>query len=485
MPAIHEPTRLFQAKVRDHVTAAAAILPADATLADAIERLRATRGVAAIVASDGRLLGAFTANDVLEWIERGVKPNDGIAKLTAERRSAISGDRPLLDAVVALRRERLSALPVTDVRGRFLGLVTLTDVLLAGATPAFEIASQLAEASSVASLARIRSAAAETAARMLAEGVPEEQIIATLSDVNAELHRRALDIALADLAADGWGKPPAEFALIVMGSAARRESLIDPDQDNGLVIADHDPASYPAVESYFIALAERLTMTLDRIGFALCKGNVMATNPVWRKSLGEWREQVAIWAQRRQPIHLLNSDVLLDVACVAGDETLVSDLRRHMIAAMRQTPQFVRELYGIEQDHTVALNWFGFLKRETSEYEVEGVINLKMRGTLPLVEGARLLSLMAGIDATSTTGRLAALTEAGALQKDEVETLVDCFRVIVGLILIRQIEDARADRPITDYVVVEKLSARDRTRLKRALREIERFRNELPVRLGV
>jgi signal-transduction protein with cAMP-binding, CBS, and nucleotidyltransferase domain len=485
VPQLPEPTRLFEAKVRDCITAAAAVLDEEATLQDAWDRARNLRGTLAVVAGNGRLIGSFAAADVLDWLARGVKPTDRIARLLGDRRHVVDADRHLLDAVVAMRRERLPALAVTDARGRFLGLVTLTDVLHAGATPAFEVAAMLSGERSVEALGRIAASEPEIAARMLATHVPEEQILATLSDINAELHRRALDIALADLAADGWGQPPVPFAFAVMGSGGRRENLIGPDQDNALVIADHDEAERRATESYFIALAERLTRTLDRIGFELCKGNVMATNPVWRKSLAEWREQISIWASRRQPIHLLNSDVMLDVAHVAGDETLVCDLRRHMLAEMRRSPAFVRDLYGIEQDHTVALNWFGFLKRETSEHEEPGVINLKMRGTLPLVEGARLLSLIAGIDATSTSRRLAALAEAGKLQKDEVENLLDCFRTLVGMILAQQIEDARARRPITDYVVHEKLSARDKTRLRRALREIERFRTELPVRIGV
>lgn len=482
---ISEPTRLFETRVREHVTNAAGVLAQTATLQEAWDRARTTSGLLAVTASDGRLVGAFTAADVLDWLARGITPGETIARLAAERRLVIDGDQRLLDAVVTMRRDRAGALAVTDARGRLLGLVTLTDVLLAGATPAFDVAGQLAGATSVDALARIATDAPDIAERMLAANVPEEQIVAALSDINAELHRRVLDIALADLAADGWGRPPVEFALIVMGSGGRRENLLLPDQDNGFVLADHDEASRPAIEAYFIALAERLTATLDRVGFTLCKGNVMATNPVWRKSLAEWREQVSIWSTKRQPIHLLNSDVLLDASAVAGDATLVTDLRRHMLAAMRQSPVFVRELYGIEQDHNVALNWLGFLKRETSEYEQPGVINLKMRGTLPLVEGARLLSVMAGIDATSTTARLAALASAGVLQKDEVETLVDSFRTLVGLLLAHQIGDARAKLPITDYVVHEKLSGRDKSRLRRALRDIEKFRAELSGRLGV
>ncbi len=485
MPSMPEPTRLFEARIRDCLTAPAATLGEEATLQEAWEAARNGRGPFVVLGKEGRLAGAFSPSDVLDWLARGIKPGERIAALLPGRRAPLDADTRLLDAVVALERARVSALPVTDRGDRFLGVVSLCDILQSGATPAFSLAAMLAADDSIDGLRRAFAKLPDVTADLLAAGTPEEQILALLSDVNGELHRRALALVVEDLAADGWGAPPVEFALVVMGSGGRRENLLLPDQDNGLILADHVEAQRPAVESYFISLAERLTATLAAIGFALCKGNVMATNPVWRKPITEWRQQIDVWTQRRQPLHLLNSDVLLDVAHVAGAERLTIALRRHMLDAMSATPQFVRDLYRIEEDHGVALNWLGLLKREVSESEEPGVINLKMRGTLPLVEGARLLSVLTRIPATSTTARLEALADAGKLDKDEATTLIDCFRAIAGMILTQQVADARAGRPITDYVVHEALAGRDKTRLRRALREIETFRADLPSRLGL
>ena len=47
-----------------------------------------------------------------------------------------------------------------------------------------------------------------------------------------------------------------------------------------------------------LPLAVRFTQLLDAIGFPLCLGNVMATNPVWRKRISEWRKQIALWLRR-------------------------------------------------------------------------------------------------------------------------------------------------------------------------------------------
>ena len=72
------------------------------------------------------------------------------------------------------------------------------------------------------------------------------------------------------------------------------------------------------------------------------------------------------------------------------------------------------------------------------------MVNLKLRGTLPLVEGTRLLALKAGIPATSTLARLAALKERGALNAADHDDLAGAFQHITHLLLRQQLEDFRA-----------------------------------------
>ena len=47
---------------------------------------------------------------------------------------------------------------------------------------------------------------------------------------------RAAEIAEAEMIAAGHGPAPADYALLVLGSGGRGESLLAPDQDNALVI---------------------------------------------------------------------------------------------------------------------------------------------------------------------------------------------------------------------------------------------------------
>ena len=55
-----------------------------------------------------------------------------------------------------------------------------------------------------------------------------------------------------------------------------------------------------------------MTRDLDKVGIPLCKGNVMATNPVWRKSATQWRDQISQWCRRQSFVALRFSDILVD-----------------------------------------------------------------------------------------------------------------------------------------------------------------------------
>ena len=112
--------------------------------------------------------------------------------------------------------------------------------------------------------------------------------------------------------------------------------------------------------------------------------------------------------------------------------------------AILENPSFIRDLFAIEADHAAALGWFGQLRSERDRQDRPGMINLKLRGSLPLVEAARLLSLKAGVPDTSTLARLDGILARGALHPEDHDNLKEAFTFISWLLLRQQIEDSAA-----------------------------------------
>jgi signal-transduction protein with cAMP-binding, CBS, and nucleotidyltransferase domain len=266
-----------------------------------------------------------------------------------------------------------------------------------------------------------------------------------------------------------------------MGSGGRGESLLFPDQDNGFVLADYPDAAHGLIDPWFVELAARMTRRLDAIGMALCRGGVMAVNPVWRKTLSQWRAQVELWTRRRVPQMLLSADILLDFRCVYGEGALSEALRAYVTQRVRQSPRFLFEMFGVQMAHAAGLGWFGRFVTERRDKGRRGQLEIKLWGTLPLAEAVRLMAMREGVPASGTLDRIAALRARDALGADEADALTSAYGFMTGLQLRQQLADYTAGRAPGNYIDPAGLLERERATLRASLRSVEAFRRRLEI----
>jgi signal-transduction protein with cAMP-binding, CBS, and nucleotidyltransferase domain len=471
--------------IRECLTAPSLIVTRTEPISVVLQRFADKEAPVAIVIDAGRRpIGVLTPGDVVRRSAWRLAPETPVERVMSPPTLVIADSETAIAALAQMRRRRLPFAPVTAADGTLAGLISATELAFGLAGPTAAQLGALALAETVEALRETKLAQIDIVEGLLAERADAPAVQALISDINGDIHARVTHLATLDLERDGWGTPPVPFAVIVMGSAGRRESLLDPDQDNGIIIGDYADGDHAAIEPYFAELALRLNRLLDQAGFALCKGNVMAWNPVWRKRAKEWVAQVAHWLKRRADYHLLQADVLYDFRCVAGDESLAAELRNRITEAAKGNLAFIKDLYRIESDHRVALGWFGRLTKEADLDDRPGHINLKMRGSLPLVEGARLMALKAGVAETSTIDRLARLNALGLLTAEDEDYLTGAFALIGRLLLLQQIRERRAGLPVTDYVSEASLTRRERDHLVDCFRAIESMRSSLRSDLG-
>lgn len=456
-----------------------------ATIGDAIRLIAAGPQRLLVVVDDGTVpIGVVTEGDLVRRAALGSDGDRAIDRIMSAPVIHVGRDDTLLYAIAIMRRRGFDALPVVDPDGRLIGLLNLTDALVGMIGPAMRLVDLLTADDTIEGLKRVKLAQTDLAETLLADDVPVPQIQGLLTEINADLHRRALQQTIDEMATNGWGAPPVPFALIVMGSAGRGESALAPDQDNGFVLADFDDANRARFDAYFAALGERFTAALAEIGFPLCRGGVMASNAHWRRRLSDWKDEIGRWIDRRAPQQLLASDILFDFAHVVGERALSEALRAFITEKLAANPRFLRNLFAIESDHTVALGWFGRLRADPDEDIAAHGMNLKMGGTLPLVEGARLLSLSAGVAETGTLARLDRLAALGRLSGTERDGLAEAYSRIARLVLRQQIANARAGHEVDDYVAEDDLTAAEQERLVAALRLVAAFRARLNAEFG-
>lgn len=302
--------------------------------------------------------------------------------------------------------------------------------------------------------------------------LPAWRIAQLISDHNAWLYRRAIRLALDEMTGQGWGEPPAAFCVLVMGSGGRYESLLGPDQDNAMVIADYPDARHTAIDGYFQSLGERFTARLDEAGIPLCSGQVMARWPMWRKRLSEWREQLAIWTAERRVKRVQQANILFDFSPVYGEAALAAALGETIATLMPSAALFLDEMASLLDELPVALDRFGRLAGGVEGAPHERALDLKRQGLLPLVGAVRLLALRHGVRESDTRRRLVALVARDALSAEACRALTAALGRLQGLVLAEQRHNLVAGRAADGWVDVARLGEDQRLLLRHDLQQI-------------
>jgi len=421
--------------------------------------------VSAVLALDagGAPVGILTERDVTRRVAFRLPPEAPLSAAMTAPVTTCPADAGLWRAVALLRPGRLRHLPVIGTDGRCVGMLHRDDTLAAASGRLLTHLDALAGED-----AAIKAAQAGVATALLAEGVPAQEVVGLVSGINLDLHRRVLDRALA-----AHGMPPVSFTLLVMGSVGRGESLLRPDQDNGLILADYPDAQHDAVDAWFRPFAEAFNAGLDAAGFPICPGGIMARNPLWRKTLPQWRHQFEYWANRRTGAALLFSDIAFDFRAAAGDPAPAEALRAHLGRVLKASPALLAAMAAQNSSLTVGLTlWGGF----TDDEPGPGTrTDLKLHGLMPLVAATRLLALRDGIAPTGTAARIAALAAQGSVNAREADDLAAAFALLLDVVLRQQLADHAAGRPPGNLVDTAAMEKAERTALRDALKAVRSF----------
>ena len=477
---MHSQTKIFSRRVKDYMRASPLVLEAHEKLPALLAGMAEAAAESALVVGSngsrraGRLVGIVTERDVARRIALRATGNEEVQAVMTPDPYHVAGDDYLYYAIAAMRRRGLRHMPVVDHAGHPIGVINLHQALaVAGEQTVAEI-DRLCQSDSLDGLREIKAAQVELARSLLADHVPAPDILGLISHVNGDIHHRLIENHIAGLDKEGRGRPPVDFCFIVMGSGGRGENYLYPDQDNGMILGDYPDEDHGRIDAYFIELAERLNRDLDAVGFPLCRGYVMARNPLWRKTRSQWRKQVQLWGRRRNTIAIQLSDIFFDFRGVYGEAAWALELRHEVTRMARKSPIFLREMLEEAQRAQVALGLFSRLTPEKGDPEHKGSINLKHRGTLPLVSNLRLLALRHGIEETGTRDRLDALRQAGVLSRDDWDYLGGAFRHITFILLRQQLADFDdPKREVSNFVPLKAMTEREKDMLIDSFKAVE------------
>jgi len=282
-------------------------------------------------------------------------------------------------------------------------------------------------------------------------------------------YRHRLTEKVISLVSERLAPLPCDFTWFNMGSDGRREQTFFTDQDNALV---YEMDGSPEIDGCFENFAKEVVTALDRVGFALCTGNIMPSNPDWRGSLHEWHRKMDHIFHDQSQDNLLQVIILMDVTYSAGSLTLGQQM-------IDKVHQMIHDNFGALMVmarsavlSNVALTMFNKLRLEKSG-DHRGMFNVKLFGWAPLIMTARVFALKYGDTDTNTVARIKNLEAQKHFDAELSQNLQKAYRILAHAKMVSQVEAIVTGRKYDYYLDPETLKGDGQAELRRALVSVE------------
>lgn len=385
--------------------------------------------------------------------------------------------------IIAMSKHKIDHLVVTQdgtAQSQVTGIISQRDILLMhGNNPAVLVRS-LKESREVGMLALIRNRADELIYNYLRQEVSISFIASVATEINDTLLQKAFEFSFAKLEQEGLKKPTLSFCWLSLGSEGRMEQLRRTDQDNAIVYEDPPEHQAEEIATYFKRLGTAVVELLHSCGFALCPGNIMASNPDLVKPLSGWKQQFSDWISNPNSEGLTSVSIFFDFRPGFGDSRLTDALTKHIFETIENRSGFLSFFAQSALQHPSPTGFFGNLILEEKEGK-KNAFDLKARAMRPLDHAARVLCYARGVKGiTNTIQRYEALAE----KLPDKELFVEASQAYEILLRYRAINGFR-NNDTGRYIFPKELTRIEQRTLKTCFDTVERIQKYIRNIFGV
>jgi len=445
---------------------------ATAPLREALQRMADAKVRTIIVLDrDDAPVGMFTLVDLLR---RVALPERSLATPVSEVMSApivtLPASVTAYEALHVMAERGIRQIVVVE-NGRLRGVINERDVFALQRVSMRQVIEGLQASDTVEKLKRAGEDIRLLTQNLLTQGVGAEPLTRTISSLNDALSRRAIDLVLRQHKLDDI-----DWCWLALGSEGRGEQTFATDQDNALLFEAVDADDAARRRERLLPFARDVNACLDTLGFPLCTGNVMASNPDLCLSMEEWKSKFLNWIRQPTPQALLNANIVFDLRPLYGDTTLCDGLRAWLFGYTQANPTFLRLMV---QNALEVAPPLGLIRAFAvdDEADVKGTLDLKARGTRLFVDCARVFALALGIPETGTAARLRLAGERLHVASRHVDATVEAFHFLQFLRLRQQ--DLPGAHGMANRVDPYALHEIDQRMLKESFRQAKQLQERL------
>ncbi len=448
---------LLGARIEDLFLHPAEFIEASASIVEAGALMLRNKSYALFVRGEG--VGILTRTDLLNATILDRRPIESPVGPLAHRPVVCVEQGDLVStALLKMTKHNKRRVAVT-ANGDFIGVLEDIDLLSFLAGNSQLVAGRIDRATSVGELAQAARKIDPQIRTLRRQGVKIDVVCEIVSDLNRHLHAKLFTLVAPRTIRESG-------CLIVMGSEGRGEQTFRTDQDNGLILSA--PVSEADLEKFRAGIFD----ALEQCGFPPCPGEVMVRNPVWSKTLDEYRDDFRRWLALGDETGVMNVAIFYDAEATAGDAELLRAAKQDLIDLMRgERVHLARFAKAIEAFPTP----IGFFNNLVTSKAEGDALDLKKGGIFPIVHGVRALSLEKGLHETGTTARISRLAEIGVFDAQFSRELLQALNYLMTLRLDAQIAEAHS----TSLVKPGELSTMERDLLRDAFQVVKRLRELL------
>lgn len=409
-------------------------------------------------------IGIVTDRDMRSKVATGMYLiTDTIDKIMDSPVITVVENVSLAEAQLLMLKHNVTHLCVTldgTTQSVVKGIISEHDLIIAQASNPGVMIKEIKRALAPKDLKQIRERLTDLIQNAIHKNIPLYHVANIASEINLAIIKRSVELSMLDLDA-----PPARFVWLSIGSQGRKEQLLCTDQDSMLIFEDVPADKYRDVKDYFIKLAKKTTATLEKVGYPLCPQNHMASNLQWCKSLSDWIKQYNSYMNTPGENTSDMSSIFFDYELAFGDDKLEEALGSVVLQNAKNNTLFFDFLGNDVLKSNAPLTFF---KKFITEEDAlnKNKFDIKTRGLLPLIDGARLFALyyhLKGINNTYLRFKQLAIVDP----KNE-ETYLNCADAFITLSKFRTSEGLKNDDS-GQYIPVSAMSKLDKDKLKAAL----------------
>ncbi|MEP2618452.1 MAG: DUF294 nucleotidyltransferase-like domain-containing protein, partial [Marinomonas sp.] len=369
------------------------------------------------------------------------------------------------EAVLKMMERNVHHIPIMK-NGRPIGVVSTGDIVQKESHGSVYLISDIFKQNSIESLRAISQKMSHTFTQLVLADANTQMIGNAMSHIGTAFVKRLLQ-----LGEEKFGPAPVPYCFVALGSQAREEQTINTDQDNALILSDkYDKERH---SEYFENLSDWVCQNLDKCGYTLCTGDIMASNPRWRQPLSVWKDNFSDWIQNPKAEALLRLSIFFDLRGIYGDKALAKQLNQHIRKEAQQHSGFLTFMARNANQRKPPLGFFRQFVLD-GEGKQSRTFNLKERGIAPIIDIVRVHALACGSDKLNTLERIEDIEAAGLLPDGRAKDLALALEMI-GMVRIKNQKDQieAGDKP-NNHVNPENLSSFEKRHLRDAFNIVTR-----------